>query len=297
MLARPSGELLVERERRRRARRVRREARPEEGELVPAVERVEVRQPARLLPQRHGDDLRAGEERPALVHRVPGLGHRDEPALADRDLREREDRLLRAERRDDLAVRVHVDAVPAPDPRRDGGAQLGQPGGARVGRELADPGGERLADERRRRLAWVADAEVDHVDPARPRVGAPLVEAGERVLLEPGEDRREVHERSVYQNASGRAVWSRSGPSTIRPMCDDEFETWLPRGPPTGAREARSRCTTCASTRRPAAAARAGRRGTSSRPVGEPRPARPPNGSCSGDHSADVASGATAIVR
>src|SRR5581483_2924419 len=61
VLPRTGCELLVERERRRRAGRVRRVARPEEGELVPAVERVEVRKPRPLRPQRHADDLRAGE--------------------------------------------------------------------------------------------------------------------------------------------------------------------------------------------------------------------------------------------
>ena len=42
-------------------------------------------------------------------------------------------------------------------------------------------------------LARVADAEVDHLDPAAARLGAPVVEARERVLLELGEERRELH--------------------------------------------------------------------------------------------------------
>ena len=184
--------------------RVVRVADPERGQLVPRVERFEVGQPARLLAQRHRQHARACEQRAALVHRVRRLGHGDDAALADRDLREREDRLLRAERRHDLA-RADRDAVAALDPRRDRLAQLGQPGRTRVRRQLADPGHQRVADERGRHLARVADTEVDHVDPTPPRVGAPLVEPCERVLLEAGEDGRELHAESVYQNARGGA--------------------------------------------------------------------------------------------
>ena len=70
MLAGQLGELLVERERGGRAGRVVRVARPEHADLVPAVERVEIRQPAELLAQRELDARRAGEERAALVDRI-----------------------------------------------------------------------------------------------------------------------------------------------------------------------------------------------------------------------------------
>ena len=71
MLARARGELLVERERRDGAGRVVRVADPEERDLVPRVERVEVGQPA-VAPRaaaRSTTDA-AGEERAALVDRV-----------------------------------------------------------------------------------------------------------------------------------------------------------------------------------------------------------------------------------
>ena len=100
MLAGAPRELLVERERRGGTRRVARVADPEERELVPGVERVEVGQPPRLLAQRHGHDRPTGEERTALVHRIRGLGDRDAPLLAQGDVREGEDRLLRPERRE-----------------------------------------------------------------------------------------------------------------------------------------------------------------------------------------------------
>ena len=138
MLARARGELLVERERRDGPGRVVRVARPEERDLVPRVERVEVGQPAARLRERNGDDGAAGEERAALVHGIRGLGDRDELLLAERDLREREDRLLRAERRHELGRGVDGRAEAALDPAGDRGAQLGEPGGARVGRHLLD---------------------------------------------------------------------------------------------------------------------------------------------------------------
>ena len=74
--------------------------------------------------------------------------------------------------------------IAALDPGPDRPAQLGQPGGARIRRAFADRARERLANEGRRDLAWIADAEVDQLAPA-----APLVESSEGVLLELGENR------------------------------------------------------------------------------------------------------------
>ena len=48
--------------------------------------------------------------------------------VAEGDLRERVDRLLRSEGRHDLGRRVDVDAEPALDPAGDGGPELGQAG-------------------------------------------------------------------------------------------------------------------------------------------------------------------------
>src|SRR5581483_124844 len=124
-------------------------------------------------------------------------------------LREREDRLLRAERRHDLGVRVDGDAEAPADPARDRLSQLRQPRGARVGRALPDRRLERLADEARRRLPGVADAEVDHVAP-----GAPLVEAGEGVLLELGEHGREEHRYTLPASSLRSASKVRTSSAT-----------------------------------------------------------------------------------
>ena len=183
MLACQPGKLLVERERGGGARGIVRVADPEERELVPALEGVEVGKPPRFLRQRHGHDAPVREERPAFVNRVRRLGNRDEVLLGERDLREREDRLLRAEGGEELAV-LDLDLVAALDPGPDRRPQLGQPGGARIRRAFADRTRERLANEGRRDLAWIADAEVDQLAPA-----APLVESSEGVLLELRENR------------------------------------------------------------------------------------------------------------
>ena len=73
------------------------------------VERVEIGQEAVLAQQRQRAHLGAGEERAALVHRIRRLAVRDDALVGlrvDEHLREREDRLLRAVRRDELRVRV-----------------------------------------------------------------------------------------------------------------------------------------------------------------------------------------------
>ena len=57
-----------------------------------------------------------------------------------------------------------------------------------------------------RRLARVADAEVDHLDPAAPRLGPPVVEPRERILRELGEQRRELH----AQRSRAGTRWSAS---------------------------------------------------------------------------------------
>ena len=121
-----------------------------------------------------------------------------------------------------------------------------------------------------------------------------VVEPRERILLEPREDRRELHGDSVSDRAPPRGIVARVR-VTIRPLREDELAEWLPSGPPTGAREARSRCTTCASTRRPAAAARAGRSGPERRWAS--RDGSPTDADANDDHNAGVASGATATVR
>ena len=86
------------------------------------------------------------------------------PRDVQHDLREREDRLLRAERRDHLGVGVELDGEAARDPAGDGVAQLGQPDGGRIAHPLADAVPERLDDRGVRRLARIAHPEVDHLE-------------------------------------------------------------------------------------------------------------------------------------
>ena len=82
----------------------------------------------------------------------------------DEDLREQEDRLLRAVRRDDLGVGVELDAEAARAPAGDCLPQLGQPLGERIGGDLREAVRDRLADHRIGRLARIALAEVDQLD-------------------------------------------------------------------------------------------------------------------------------------
>jgi hypothetical protein len=189
------GGALVEGERGGDGRRVVRRVEPEDRDAVP-VDRVEVGQPA--VPWREaqlGHLGGAGEHRATGRHRVARGGDRDPRARAADDLRQAEDRLLGAERRDDLRVRVEAGAEAALDPPGDDLAQLGQARGLRVaehGRGL-DGLGERAADEGGRLLARLARAEVDHVDAAGERGLLGLVEADERVGRQAGEDRAQPH--------------------------------------------------------------------------------------------------------
>ncbi len=190
MLARERRGALVERERGGDGGRVVRRVQPQDRDAVP-VDGVEVGQPAvrRLEPQ--FDDLRPGEQRAARGHGVAGRRHRDPGARAADDLGEPEDRLLRAERRDDLGRRVEVGAEAAREPAGDRGPQLRQALGLRVARDRLglDRLGDGAADERRRLLARLARPEVDDPRAAGGRGRLRLVEAHERVGAETGRGR------------------------------------------------------------------------------------------------------------
>ena len=100
-----------------------------------------------LLEQRQLDDPGAGELRAAHADGIAGLGHDDGVTAAgevEHDLGEREDRLLRAERRDHVRVRIERGSEAAPDPGRDRLAQLGQPDRGRIAHPLADAVPQRL---------------------------------------------------------------------------------------------------------------------------------------------------------
>ena len=198
VLTRERGQALVEAERRGGGGGVVRIVDPEDGEPGPGlvVDRIEVGQEALLLPQRQGQRPGVREQGAALVDRVAGVGVGDRvarPVRVDDGEREREDRLLAAERRDDLRVGVEPRPKTALRPGRDRLAQLRQPDRGRVAHPVAQPVDEGLADLRVGRLARIAGAEVDHVDPARLDPAGSLVEAHERVGRLPLEDGGDGH--------------------------------------------------------------------------------------------------------
>ena len=93
-------------------------------------------------------------------------------------------------------ISVSGSSVVAEAALRPGGdrlAQLRQPDRRRVAHPVAEPVDERLADLRIGRLARVAGAEVDHLDPARLDPAGGLVQAHERVRRLPLEDGGDGH--------------------------------------------------------------------------------------------------------
>ena len=194
MLARPAGELLVERERRGRAGRVVRVARPEDRRARPSGrtrrDRAASRAPRAAAPSR---TLGAGEERAALVHRVGGLRNRDERAA-------RRAPPART-RRSPPSSRASARSRPPGRPRRRTAARSTPrpPRGTRAARPRAGTTTPRgcPATSASRMNAGVGSRgsptpkSITSI-PRAARLGAPVVEPGERVLLELREERREL---------------------------------------------------------------------------------------------------------
>ena len=129
-------------------------------------------------------DLCASEGGAAIGHGVPRLGRDHEPLAGvpvDDDLSQQEDRLLRAVGRNDLGVRIELDAEPALAPTCDRAAELGQPFGERIRRDLREALGEGPPDHRIGRFARVALAEVDQLDSLGGEPPLRLLELHERV--------------------------------------------------------------------------------------------------------------------
>ncbi len=106
------------------AGRVVRRVQPDECRSLPGLLRdaVQLREEPAPLEQGKLDHPRSGECCPARGNRVPGLRHDDGVAPAvevEHDLREREDRLLRAERGDHVSIGIELHVVASPDPCRD----------------------------------------------------------------------------------------------------------------------------------------------------------------------------------
>ena len=198
VLTRQRREALVEGDRRGRRGRVVRVVDPEDGEPRPrlVVDRVEVGQEPLLLAQRQRQRSCVREEGSALVDRVAGVGVSDGIASSvrvDHREREREDRLLAPQRRDDLRVGIERRTEAPRHPGGDRLAQLREPHGRRVAHPVAEAVDERLADLRVGRLPRVAHAEVDHVDPARLDPACGLVQPHERIRRLPLEDGGDRH--------------------------------------------------------------------------------------------------------
>src|SRR4029450_12033305 len=106
------------------------------------VDSVESRQERMLLAQRERDHAPTGELRTAVGNGVARFGDDDRVAAGLRvedDVGEREDRLLAAQRGDDLRVRIKRYVEPALGPRGDRLSELGQPGRGGVAHTLANP--------------------------------------------------------------------------------------------------------------------------------------------------------------
>ena len=175
---------------------------PEDREPRPrlVVDRVEVGEESVLLTQRHGERPRVREQRAALVDGIArvGVGDRVPGAVGVHDCeREAEDRLLAAERGDDLGVRVERRPEAPLRPRGDRLSQLGQADRCRIAHPVAQPVDQRLLDLRVGRLARVAGAEVDHLDSARLHAPRGLVQAHERIRRLALEDGRDGHRQTV----------------------------------------------------------------------------------------------------
>ena len=163
MFLRQRRELLVVRARRAGAGRVVRVVVVDDGGAPPVGRRhhVQVGQEGAPGHERQGARRPPGEEDRALVDRIGRVGKPAErPSGIERRKRQMEQRLLRPLARQDLPVRVEREPEPALQVTGDRLAQRGDAPHGRILRHLRHRGLERLADERRRRLARIADAEV-----------------------------------------------------------------------------------------------------------------------------------------
>ncbi len=157
----------------------------EGGSLPGSVgDRVQGRDEAVRLEQWQLLHARPGELGATHADRVAGLGHDDGVAAAGKvedDLREREDRLLGAESRDDVTLGVERRAETAPGPSSHCIAELRQADRGWVAHPLPNPVAQCGDDAGVGWLTWIPHAEVDHLEPGGPAIGCCLIEAHERV--------------------------------------------------------------------------------------------------------------------
>src|SRR5215468_10260930 len=163
VLAGQRQQLLVVRARRAGAGRIVRVAVEPDRRLAPLVDgdRVEIRQERAVGSERVRPRRAAREQDRPLVDRISRVRvPADRPVRVQRDERQVEERLLRAGARQDLGVRVQRERKAPLEISGHRLAQRGSPRDRRVLRDVRHRLPQRLADERRRRLARIADAEV-----------------------------------------------------------------------------------------------------------------------------------------
>ena len=185
---------------------------------------AEVGDEAQLGQQRQQLRLRAGEDRPAGVDGVAGVGGKRDATGVEEGEAEVVDALLGADRRDHLALGVDLHLEAAVVELGEGLAKLGSSAIAwvllvgRIGDRLL----HRLDDVRVGRLVGVADAEADHVDAGGALLGDAPLQLGEHVgrhrLQAPGGcgDAQLCVGLGHWLNPKGRPGRS-AAPATARP--------------------------------------------------------------------------------
>ena len=185
VLARELYDLLEEALGRDRARRVVRvvdehQARPCE---VAGRELLEIGREATLRLERQQDGFRAGEQRPAGIDGITGVGYERDVARVQEGKAEVVEALLGADRGDHLRSRVDLDVEAAAVEAGQGCPELLTPPVRRVvvRAGIGHGGLHGLDHVGEGRVVGVADSEVDHVDPGGALFRHLLLELGELV--------------------------------------------------------------------------------------------------------------------
>ncbi len=166
--------------------------------------RLQLRHEAVLCRERQVMDLRAREHRARRVRRVARVRRQGDVAGIEARQGHVGDSLLPAQDRDDLGVRVDVDAEAVPIEARDGLSKRGEAAVRRVLVRLGTLHGFLQCCDygRRRRQVRVANAERDDVDALGPHgIDAPL-DLGEEVRRDPGEPLSEPHLAATSSSSS-----------------------------------------------------------------------------------------------
>ena len=209
VLARQLHDLLekaVGGDRARRVVRVVDEHQAGPGEVV-GRELVEVGREAKLRLERQQDRLRAREQRPAGIDGIAGVRDKRDVARVEEGEAQVVEALLGADRRNDLCVRVDLDAEAAAVEAGQGRPELLTPPVRRVlvGAGVGHGGLHGLDHVGEGRVVGVADPEVDHVDPGGALFRHLLLELGELVRRDRPEALGGIGESHRAGQAIGRS--------------------------------------------------------------------------------------------